>query len=85
MICRKTRRGLGERADSLGQAAELARRGILVQHAASDATGQLRLDGLQGGGSNILVPGGEGGFHTGTLKSRVYVLLQLRSQGSRSL
>ncbi|PAV66172.1 hypothetical protein WR25_02117 [Diploscapter pachys] len=45
----------GERGHGLGQTRELAARGVLVQHALGDATGQLRLDGRQRRGRSSLV------------------------------
>ena len=51
-----------ERADALRQAAELAGRGVLVQHAARDAAREFRLDRLERRGRGSLVAGGVGGF-----------------------
>ena len=59
----KTGKGLGERADSLGQAAELPRSRVLVHHAARNAACHFRLNRLQRGGGSVLVTSGEGGFH----------------------
>ena len=58
-----TRTGSAERADSLGQAAKLARGGVLVQHATGNAARQFRLHGLKRGRGRFLVTGGKRGFH----------------------